>query len=35
MNTVWILCGASSLREIEDTELGESFLACIILEEDQ
>lgn len=29
----WILCGTSSLRSIDSSELGERFLDCVIMEE--
>lgn len=29
----WILCGTSSLRQIDSSELGERFLDCVIMEE--
>ncbi len=29
----WLLCGTSSLRQIDQSELGERFLDCVIMEE--
>jgi ribosomal protein L37AE/L43A len=33
VNMTWILCGTSSLRSIDSSELGERFLDCVIMEE--
>lgn len=32
VNMTWILCGTSSLRNIDASELGERFLDCVIME---
>jgi hypothetical protein len=32
MRLTWILCGTSSLRSIDSSELGERFLDCVIME---
>ncbi len=32
INMTWILCGTSSLRSIDSSELGERFLDCVIME---
>ena len=32
IRTTWILCGTSSLRSIDQSELGERFLDCVIME---
>lgn len=32
VNLTWILCGTSSLRSIDQSELGERFLDCVIME---
>lgn len=32
VNMTWILCGTSSLRSIDQSELGERFLDCVIME---
>ena len=33
LRMTWILCGTSSLRAIDQSELGERFLDCVIMEE--
>lgn len=33
INMTWLLCGTSSLRSIDSSELGERFLDCVIMEE--
>lgn len=33
INITWLLCGTSSLRSIDSSELGERFLDCVILDE--
>lgn len=33
MRVTWVLCGTSSLRSIDSSELGERFLDCVIMEE--
>jgi hypothetical protein len=33
VNMTWLLCGTSSLREIDSSELGERFLDCVIMDE--
>jgi ribosomal protein L37AE/L43A len=33
INMTWILCGTSSLRKLDDSELGQRFLDCVIMEE--
>lgn len=32
INMTWLLCGTSSLRELDSSELGERFLDCVIME---
>ena len=32
INMTWLLCGTSSLRSIDNSELGERFLDCVIME---
>jgi len=32
INMTWILCGTSSLRTLDSSELGERFLSCIIMD---
>lgn len=32
VNMTWLLCGTSSLRSIDSSELGERFLDCVIME---
>lgn len=32
LNMTWILCGTSSLRQLDSSELGERFLDCVIME---
>lgn len=32
LNMTWILCGTSSLRALDSSELGERFLDCVIME---
>lgn len=32
INMTWLLCGTSSLRSIDQSELGERFLDCVIME---
>lgn len=32
VNMTWILCGTSSLRQLDSSELGERFLDCVIME---
>lgn len=32
LRVTWILCGTSSLRQIDSSELGERFLDCVIME---
>lgn len=33
VNMTWILCGTSSLRSLDSSELGERFLDCVIVED--
>lgn len=33
VRTTWLLCGTSSLRSIDNSELGERFLDCVIMDE--
>lgn len=33
INMTWLLCGTSSLRSMDSSELGERFLDCVIVEE--
>lgn len=33
LNLTWILCGTSSLRSIDSSELGERFLDCVIMDD--
>jgi acetolactate synthase small subunit len=33
INMTWILCGTESLRALDDSELGERFLDCVVVEE--
>jgi energy-coupling factor transporter ATP-binding protein EcfA2 len=33
INMTWLLCGTSSLRSIDSSELGERFLDCVIVED--
>jgi hypothetical protein len=33
INMTWILCGTSSLKSIDQSELGERFLDCVIMEQ--
>lgn len=33
LSMTWLLCGTESLRSLDDSELGERFLDCIIIEE--
>lgn len=33
LNITWLLCGTSSLRMLDSTELGERFLDCVIVED--
>jgi hypothetical protein len=33
INMTWLLCGTSSLRSIDSSELGERFLDCVIIDE--
>lgn len=33
LNMTWLLCGTSSLRQLDQSELGERFLSCTIMEE--
>jgi hypothetical protein len=33
VRTTWILCGTSSLRQLDSSELGERFLDCVIMED--
>jgi len=33
INMTWLLCGTSSLRRIDSSELGERFLDCVIVED--
>lgn len=32
INMTWLLCGTSSLRELDSSELGERFLDCVIMD---
>ena len=29
----WLLCGTTALREIDESELGERFLDCIVMDD--
>jgi hypothetical protein len=33
INMTWLLCGTSSLRQIDSSELGERFLDCVIMDD--
>lgn len=33
INMTWLLCGTSSLRALDNSELGERFLDCVVVEE--
>lgn len=33
LNMTWILCGTASLKSIDDSELGERFLDCVVMDE--
>lgn len=33
LRMTWILCGTSSLREIDDSELGQRFIDCVVMDE--